>query len=184
MGKATYSREPPNPTKSVRARGSDLRVHFKNTHEAGQAIKGMKLERAQKYLQNVIDKKEIVPFRRFKIGVKGKPQCNNWKVPVGRWPKKSAQFLLGLLKNAESNAEGRGIDSENLVVSHMQVNKAVRGRRRTFRAHGRINAFMSQPCHVELFLSVREDPVAAGDEDGTGAPSNLSRGRLRSGTTA
>lgn len=184
MTKGTYSREPENQSKSVKARGSDLRVHFKNTHEAGAAIKGMNLERAQKYLQAVIEKKEIVPFRRFKIGVKGKPQCNNWKVPVGRWPKKSCQFLLGLLKNAESNAELRGIDTETLVVEHVQVNKSMRGRRRTFRAHGRINAFMSQPCHVEMFLSEPEDPVAAGDEDGSTSPANLSRSQMRSGMTA
>lgn len=144
----------------------------------------MTLERAQRYLQNVIEKREIVPFRRYKIGVKGKPQCRNWKVPVGRWPKKSCEFLLGLLKNAESNADLRGIETENLVISHMQVNKAPRGRRRTFRAHGRINAFMSQPCHVELFLSEPEEPVAAGDEDGSGVPASISRSRLRSGTTA
>lgn len=150
----------------------------------GAAIKGMTLERAQKYLQAVIDKKEIVPFKRFKIGVKGKPQCRNWKVPVGRWPKKSCMYLLDMVKNAESNAEVRGIDSETLVIDHVQVNKAQRGRRRTFRAHGRINAFMSQPCHVEMFVSEPEDPIAAGDEDGSGAPANLSRTRLRSGMTA
>ncbi len=27
------------------------------------------------------------------------------KIGQGRWPKKSCEFLLGLLKNAESNAE-------------------------------------------------------------------------------
>lgn len=144
----------------------------------------MTLERAQKYLQAVIDKKEIVPFKRFKIGVKGKPQCRNWKVPVGRWPQKSCHFLMVLLKNAESNAELRGLDTEQLVVDHVQVNKAARGRRRTFRAHGRINAFMSQPCHVEMFLSEPEDPVAAGDEDGSAVPSYLSRTPLRSGMRA
>lgn len=184
MAKGRYSKEPTNPQKSVKAQGSDLRVHFKNTHEAGAAIRGMTLSRAQVFLNNVIEKKEIVPFRRFKIGVKGKPQCNTWKVPVGRWPKKSADVLLRLLKNAESNAELQGMDTENLVVSHIQVNKAMRGRRRTFRAHGRINAFMSQPCHVEMFLSEPEEPVAAGDDDGSGAPANLSRGRLRSGIRA
>lgn len=161
-----------------------MRIHFKNTHEVGAAIKGMTLERAQKYLQAVIDKKEIVPFKRFKIGVKGKPQCRNWKAPVGRWPQKSCKYLLDMVKNAESNAEVRGIDTETLIIDHVQVNKAQRGRRRTFRAHGRINAFMSQPCHVEMFVSEPEDPVAAGDEDGSGAPANLSRTRLRSGMTA
>ena len=40
------------------------RVHFKNTRETAQAIKKMPLNRAKKYLKNVMAKKEIVPFRR------------------------------------------------------------------------------------------------------------------------
>ena len=40
----------------------------------------------------------------------------------GRWPKKSAEFLLHLLKNAESNAEYKGLDADHLVVDHIQVN--------------------------------------------------------------
>ena len=48
----------------------------------------------------------------------------------GRWPKKSAEFLLGLLTNAESNAESKGLDVDTLYVSHIQVNKAQKGRRR------------------------------------------------------
>ena len=32
-------------------------------------------------------------------------QAKNWNATQGRWPQKSAEFLLQLLKNAESNAE-------------------------------------------------------------------------------
>ena len=32
-------------------------------------------------------------------------QAKAWGTTQGRWPKKSAEFLLQLLKNAESNAE-------------------------------------------------------------------------------
>lgn len=55
-----------------------------------------------------------------------------------RWPIKSAEFLLGLLKNAEANAEVKGLDCSTLVVSHIQVNEAPKQRRRTYRAHGRV----------------------------------------------
>jgi large subunit ribosomal protein L17e len=44
-----------------------------------------------------------------------------------------------LLKNAESNAELKGLDVDHLVIDHMQVNQAPKTRRRTYRAHGRIN---------------------------------------------
>lgn len=57
----------------------------------------------------------------------------------GRWPKKSADFLLQLLRNAESNADYRGLDVDRLVIDHIQVNHAPCLRRRTYRAHGRIN---------------------------------------------
>lgn len=33
------------------------------------------------------------------------PQAKQWDWTQGRWPKKSAEFLLHMLKNAESNAE-------------------------------------------------------------------------------
>lgn len=57
----------------------------------------------------------------------------------GRWPKKSAEVLIQLLKNAESNAEVRMLNTDALVIEHIQVNRAEKMRRRTYRAHGRIN---------------------------------------------
>lgn len=54
----------------------DLRVHFKNTREAAQAIKHMHLKKALQYLRDVIDKKQIIPFRRFNGGVGRKAQVS------------------------------------------------------------------------------------------------------------
>ena len=59
---------------ACKARGFDLRVHFKNTREAAQAIKGMHLRKAINYLNDVKDKKQIVPFRRYNGGVGRKAQ--------------------------------------------------------------------------------------------------------------
>ncbi|VDN31959.1 unnamed protein product [Cylicostephanus goldi] len=139
MTKIHYTKNPDNSTKSCKARGSDLRVHFKNTHEAAMALRGMPLRRAQRYLENVKEQKEIVPFLRYNGGVGRKAQCKQWNTTQGRWPKKSAEFLLDLLKNAESNAEYKGLDVDHLVVDHIVVQRAAKMRRRTYRAHGRIN---------------------------------------------
>lgn len=62
-----------------------------------------------------------------------------WGVSRARWPVKSAEFLLGLLKNAESNADAKGLDTGNLIIKHIQVNQAPKQRRRTYRAHGRVS---------------------------------------------
>jgi large subunit ribosomal protein L17e len=80
MGKIHYSKRPDNTTKSCKARGSDLRVHFKNTHETARAVKHMPLKRAIRFLENVKEKKEIVPFRRFKGGVGRKAQAKAWGI--------------------------------------------------------------------------------------------------------
>merc|ERR1712147_334602 len=160
-----YSREPDNPTKSCKARGSNLRVHFKNTREAAHTIKRMPLRRAIAFLKNVINKKECVPFRRFNGGVGRCSQAKQWGTTQGRWPKKSAEFLLQLLKNAESNADLKGLDVDHLVIDHIQVNRAPYMRRRTYRAQGRINPYMSSPCHIEMILTEREQVVPRAEEE-------------------
>merc|ERR1712108_127080 len=162
-----YAAEPDNATKAAKAKGSNLRVHFKNTRETAQAIKKMPLHRATTYLKNVVNMKEIIPFRRFMGGVGRHAQAKVHGASQGRWPKKSAEFLLHLLKNAESNAEYKGLDSDRLVVDHIQVNRAPKMRRRTYRAHGRINPYMSSPCHIEVVLVEKEQAfskVAAATE--------------------
>eukprot|EP00850_Spirogloea_muscicola_P003167 SM000012S25429 [mRNA] locus=s12:996537:997024:- [translate_table: standard] len=106
---------------ACKARGSDLRVHFKNTREAAMAIKRMELGKAKRFLEDVMAHKQAVPFRRFCGGVgrtaQAKAKHSNGQ---GRWPVKSAEFLLGLLKNAESNAEVKGLDVDTLFIQHIQ----------------------------------------------------------------
>jgi ribosomal protein L22 len=42
----------------------------------------------------------------------------------------------------------KGLDVEALVVKHIQVNQAMKQRRRTYRAHGRVNRARpaAKPC--------------------------------------
>nr|ALS04462.1 60S ribosomal protein L17 [Acartia pacifica]ALS04463.1 60S ribosomal protein L17 [Acartia pacifica] len=159
-----YATEPDNATKSAKARGTNLRVHFKNTRETANAIKKMPLNRAKIYLKNVIAKKEIIPFRRFMGGVGRHAQAKVHGTAQGRWPLKSCEFLLDMLKNAESNAEYKGLDADHLVIDHIQVQRAPKMRRRTYRAHGRINPYMSSPCHIEMVLIEKEQAFSARDE--------------------
>merc|ERR1711965_660922 len=159
----TYARTLENEAESAKARGSNLRVHFKNTRETCHALRGMMLRKAQSYLQHVVEHKEAIPFRRYCGGVGRTSQAKNAGATNGqaRWPKKSAEFVLNLLSNAEANAEMKGLEVDKLYISHIQVNQAQQQRRRTYRAHGRINPYMSHPCHVEMILSQKEETVKA-----------------------
>ncbi|KAL8218851.1 hypothetical protein R6Q57_022224 [Mikania cordata] len=146
--------------KACKARGSNLRCHFKNTRETAHAIRKLPLIKAKRYLEDVLAHKQAIPFTRFCGGVGRTAQAKNrHSNGQGRWPAKSAKFILDLLKNAESNAEVKGLDVDALFISHIQVNQAQKQRRRTYRAHGRINPYMSSPCHIELTLSEKEEPV-------------------------
>ena len=82
-----------------------------------------------------------------------------------QWPKKGAEFLLHMLKNAENNAELKGLDVESLVTEHIQVNKAHKMRLRTYRAHHRINPYLSSPCHIEMILTEKEQIVPKPEEE-------------------
>lgn len=135
--------------------------------------------KAKRYLEDVLAHKQAIPFRRFCRGVGRTAQAKNrHSNGQGRWPVKSAKFILDLLKNAESNAEVwplyyficftkyfmltfvvvnflialpqvKGLDVDALYISHIQVNQAQKQRRRTYRAHGRINRMF-----LNLFIYV------------------------------
>merc|ERR1740130_741958 len=145
--------------------GADLRVHYKNTWNVAEAIKGMGLHDAQKYLQAVCEKKRCIPFRRDTGCIGRTPQAKEFKLSQGRWPIKSCKIMLDLLRNAESNADFKNLDADNLTINHIQVQRAQHGRRRTYRAHGRINPFQSSPCHVQMICQEKDEDVEKTEEN-------------------
>ena len=76
-------------------------------------------------------------------------------------------FLLHiLLKNAESNAELKGLEVDFLAIEHIQVNKAPKMQGRTYsRAHGWINLYPSSPCHTEMTRTEEEQIVPKPEEE-------------------
>lgn len=160
-----YAATPVNPAKSASARGAYLRVSFKNTRETAQAVNGWNLKKAQAYLVDVLDHKRAIPFRRFNHSIGRTAQAKEWGVQKARWPAKSVNYVQDLLKNAESNAEAKGLDVSKLKITHIQVNQAPKQRRRTYRAHGRVNAYQSSPSHIELIVTEEEERVPAAKKE-------------------
>ena len=106
----------------------------------------------------------------------------------GRWPEKSVKFVLRLLKNAESNADAKNLELEDLYIKNIVVQQVPvcssfslhkslfpaydrdalrqKTRRRTYRAHGRINPYQGHPTHVEIILKSADTEVErAKDKD-------------------
>ncbi|VDC00679.1 unnamed protein product [Peniophora sp. CBMAI 1063] len=159
-----------NPEKTSRARGEYLRTHFKNMREVAAALTGLKLTKAYTYLGNVLTHDQVIPYRRFNGGVGRASQAKEFKTTQGRWPEKSVKFITRLLKNAESNADAKSLDLEDLTIKTIVVQQAPKTRRRTYRAHGRINPYQGHPCHVEIILAADEEPVERAKDKDAVAP--------------
>jgi large subunit ribosomal protein L17e len=166
-----YSVEPDPASRTAKSRGSHLRVHYKHCREIAHHINGLPVKKALKFLDDVLVFKQIVPFRRYTGGIGHHSQAKQHKSPgnKGRWPVKATKVVKDLVSNAVSNAETKGLDVDLLYVSHAQCNRAPPGRRRTYRAHGRIGKYASQPAHIEFIVTEKKEGVdKADDEDGEG----------------
>jgi large subunit ribosomal protein L17e len=169
-----YSVEPEVPEKTSKSRGSHLRVHFKHCREIAHFTKGMNVQKALKTLDDVLAFKAIVPFVKFTGGIGRKAMAKQVKAPgnIGRWPVKATAVYKDLLKNAVANAETKGLDPEALIIEHAQCNRAPAGRRRTYRAHGRIGKYASQPAHIEIILKEKDEGVEKMDD---GEPKRITK---------
>lgn len=161
-----YSVETDPAERTSKSRGSHLRVHFKHCREITNHVQGMSVTKAQKFLTDVLAFKTCVPFTKYTGGIGGTAQAKQHKAPGnrGRWPVKATAVVRDLLSNAISNAETKGLEMDSLYISHAQCNRAPPGRRRTYRAHGRIGKYASQPAHIEFILSEKKEGVQKGDD--------------------
>jgi large subunit ribosomal protein L17e len=125
----------------------------------------MLLKKAVEYMNDVLEHKRCVPFTKYEGSTGRTGQAKEWGLTKGRWPEKSVRLILSLLKNAESNAETKRLNVDKLFVKDVQVNQAMKGRRRTYRAHGRINAYLSSNCHVFLVCQEKQDRIKKGAAD-------------------
>ncbi|KAJ8977274.1 hypothetical protein NQ317_006802 [Molorchus minor] len=116
----------------------------------------MSMKRANAYLKNVLAHKECVAFRKFKNGVGKCAQAKQFNTITGRWPKRAAECIQNLLRNAAANCEFYGKDPDDFLIDHIQVNQAPALTRRTYRAHGRINPYNRHTSHIQVILKELE----------------------------
>lgn len=147
--KLNYSIEPESE-KTSKSIGKELHISKKHAHEISSAIKGMKLEKARTFLENVSELKQAVPYKRFLRNVPHrKGLC------AGRYPQKAAKEFLKVLQNAENNAKYKGIDSENMRITHIATKKGHTFRGRFPRAQGRATPKNHETVSVEMILEAQ-----------------------------
>lgn len=136
-------------TKHVRAALREKNISRKHSREVALAIKGLSIEKAREYLENVIAKKLAVPYRRYNNEVAHRSNIRDGFF-AGRFPQKTAKEFLRLLDNLESNAEYKGMDLDRLRIINSVVHIGTKLERFTPRAMGRSSPKIGILVHIEL----------------------------------
>ncbi|MDI6723528.1 MAG: 50S ribosomal protein L22 [Methanobacterium sp.] len=150
MAKIKYAFTDGDKTKTAKALGRSLKISPKHAIEICNKIRGMKVENAKNYLEDVIEMKKAVPFKKHNKKVGHRRGLEGW--PTGRYPVKAAAQILNVLNNAEANAEYKGLDSENLRIMHISSHKGYVIRGWTPRAFGRASPFNTPTTHIQIVL--------------------------------
>jgi large subunit ribosomal protein L22 len=148
MAKINYSVKA-DPENSSKAMGSELHISPKKSREVCCKIKGMKVSQARKYLEEVIILKQAVPFKRHHEGT------GHRKGPMaaGRYPISASKEILKVLKNAESNAEYKGLEPANMYIMHVAIQRGRVIHGFMPRARGRATPKDTETVNIEMILS-------------------------------
>jgi large subunit ribosomal protein L22 len=143
-----YSVQGLDPDKTAIASGRDLRIKPKTAREICNHIKGMKLEEAKTFLVDVIDKKQAVPYYRYRGKVPHRKQLSGHD--AGRFPEKAAGEILKILDSVEANAEFKGLYADRLRIVHMAAHRGRVIRKFIPRAFGRASPYYKHLTHIEV----------------------------------
>lgn len=96
-----------------------LPISFKQSVEICGFIRNKSVNDAKKVLQDVVNKKAAVPFKRFTFDLGHKK-----KIGPGRYPHKASREFIRLIEEVEANAKFKGLNASNLAISHISAHKA------------------------------------------------------------
>ena len=143
-----YSVQGLDPDKTAIASGRDLRIKPKTAREICNHIKGMKLEEAKSFLEDVINKKRAVPYYRYRGKVPHRKQLNGHD--AGRFHEKAAGEIIKILDSVEANAEFKGLYADRLRIVHMAAHRGRVIRKFIPRAFGRASPYYKHLTHIEV----------------------------------
>ncbi|ENN96417.1 50S ribosomal protein L22P [Methanocaldococcus villosus KIN24-T80] len=149
MGKIGYKIKV-DDEKTAKAMGRNIPISRKHAREICREINGMPLDKAIKFLEDVIAMKRPVLFRRHCKKVGHRKGKLGW--PAGRYPVKAAKAILKILLNAKSNAEYKGLNTDRLRIKHISTNKGITLKRYMPRAFGRATPKNQETVHVQVIL--------------------------------
>ena len=136
-----------DPDTSARAIGKEMPISPKFTREICGLIRGMKVPTAIKTLEGVIALETPVPLKRYNKRVSHKQG-----VGPGRYPKKAAAAVLGVIKSAVANAEYKGLNVDDMVIRTISASRGRVTPGHMARAHGRATEWNQDTVNLEVII--------------------------------
>ena len=140
-----YSLKPQNEAKVAKAIGKDVNISFKKAVAVCDSVREKNLSAAIEILEKVIALERPIVFKKYNKGV-----SHRTGVGIAKYPKKAASEILKVLKNAQSNADYKGLDNERLRIISIQVNKGQSRKRR--KPKGRWKAWKTQYVCIQAVI--------------------------------
>jgi len=132
---------------TARAMGYELHISPKKSIELCRALRGMKTTTAGVFLEDVINMRKPVPFKKYTTGAGHKPGMG-----PGKYPIKVAREIQKLLDSAENNAIYKGLDPKEMKIMHIAVKKGRTIRGFMPRAMGRATPKNTETVTIEMIL--------------------------------
>ncbi|MEK6905093.1 MAG: 50S ribosomal protein L22 [Nanoarchaeota archaeon] len=101
------------------AKALNLPVSTKHCIEICDSLRYKDLSYAKKYLEEVVDLKRPVSFKKFIRNTGHKKGMSS-----GRYPTKAASEILKLMKSVEANAHFKGLNTSSLKITKLVANRA------------------------------------------------------------
>ncbi|WP_226039050.1 50S ribosomal protein L22 [Natrinema sp. DC36] len=144
-----------DPDATAKAMLRERHMSNKHSKEVARQLKGQTVGEARAYLQDVIDKKQSVPFKSHNTGAGHRSDIDGWD--AGKYPEKVSKEFLDLLENVEANADHQGFDGESMEIAHVAAHKVGESVGRKPRAMGRASAWNTPQVDVEIVVEEVED---------------------------
>ncbi len=137
-----YSFQGYDKERMARGLGRSLPISTKQAIVVCDYMRNKKLSRIKSEFDEVIKLKRAIPFNKFNMDTGHKKGMG-----PGKYPKKTCENILNLIKSIEANAQFKGLNSNNLFITFCCANKAA-GQWHYGRHRGRV----MKKTHVEMVV--------------------------------
>ena len=141
----------PDPETTAKAYGKELQISPKKSVEICNAIRNKDVDQAIEYLEDVIEGRQAVPYRKHK-----KQIAHNKGTGPGGYPKKAAEHIKNLLEECKANAENKGLDSDSMKIITIAAHEGSPIKGFQPRAFGRSSPHNKTTTNLEIILQEKE----------------------------